>query len=386
MFNHFLPGIDILTGTRRKWIRGRRIGLVSHPAAVGSRGAPAAQLLLNAGARLTALFGPEHGFFGTETAGRQIKDKIHPQWKIPIYSLYGKFRKPLPEMLSNLDAIVFDLQDLGARPYTYVSTLRYILETAARAQKQVIIADRPIPLPRVVDGPMLEQKFSSFAGCVPAPMHYGMTPGEISLWLKYHLALNLDLKIAKMQNYFRQSKREKDWPPWIPPSPGIRSWETGHCYPATVFGEALPSINIGRNSNLAFQVFSVPRIKNSVLCKSLNRQKLPGVAFYPHLYKIDTDANFFDGVRITVHNPDIFQPVATSIFIIAAIQKTGGINLVWRHAGTRKDFFDKLYGTDNVRLALQAGEHARNIIRGWQKPLAEFNSIRRQFLLYKARS
>jgi len=158
-------------------------------------------------------------------------------------------------MLDNLDAIVLDLQDLGARCYTFVSTLRYVLEAAASARKQVIVADRPIPLPRVVDGPMLDERFSSFVGCVRAPLHYGMTPGETAAWLKHALALDLDLKVAPMKNYCRQSRRGPDWPPWIPPSPGIRSWETGYCYLATVFGEALPAINIGRNSNLAFQVF-----------------------------------------------------------------------------------------------------------------------------------
>lgn len=384
MHASFLPGIDVLVGSERKWLKGRRIGLVSHPAAVNSQGTPAAQFLSDAGARLTALFGPEHGFFGTETAGQPVKTAAHPLFNIPVYSLYGQHRKPSAEMLANIDAIVFDLQDLGARPYTYVSTLRYVLEAAAQAHKEVIVTDRPIPLPRIIDGPMLEEKLSSFVGYIPAPMHYGMTPSETALWLKHVLALDLDLKIVKMRGYFRQSMRGKNWPPWIPPSPGIHSWETGYCYLATVFAEALPAINIGRNSNLAFQAFSAPGIGGHDLGWHLNRRNLPGVVFYPHPYKTNDSNQIFDGVRIAVGNPDAFHPVLTSVAIISVIQEMGGSDLIWRRAGTRADFFDKLYGTDRVRRALQAGESVKNISREWQKPLAKFNSIRRRFLLYKA--
>jgi len=405
MNGHFLPGLDVLAGSRRNWIKGKRIGLVSHPAAISSQGAPATEVLLKANAKITALFGPEHGFFGTETAGHPVKSNVHPQLKIPVYSLYGSTRKPAPEMLDKVDALVFDLQDLGVRTYTYVSTLRNILDAAAQSGKEVIVADRPIPLPRIIDGPMLDPKFASFVAGIPAPMCYGMTPGEISLLLKHDLNLEVDLKIAKMQNYSRQSRREKDWPPWIPPSPGIRSWETGYCYPATVFSEALPVVNIARNSNLIFQVFSIPGIKSKVLCKILNRLNLPGVNFYSHPYKLELprtpqqseaatfpacsrgtllprSSNIFDGVRMVVHNPDLFHPVTTSIFIISTIQKIGGVDLVWKHKGTRENFFDKLYGTNQVRLALQAGEPPKEIIRSWQRPLAKFNSVRRRFLLY----
>lgn len=383
MIARFLPGIDVLARFKSNLVKGRRIGLVSHPAAVGSQGAPAAQIMLNAGARLTALFGPEHGFFGTETAGQPVKTARHPQWRIPVYSLYGRHRQPSAEMLAKVDAIVIDLQDLGARPYTYVSTLRYVLEAAAQSQKQVIVADRPIPLPGVIDGPMLAEKFASFIGFIPAPMHYGLTPAETALWLKHSLALKLDLQSVAMRNYSRESRRGPDWPPWIPPSPGIRAWETGYCYLATVFAEAMPAVNIGRNSNLAFQVFSAPGIGSHDLCRRLNRRDLPGVVFYPHPYKTNDRNQIFDGARIAVVNPDIFHPVLTGVAIIAEIQKMGGFDLIWRRAGTRADFFDKLYGTDLVRLALQAGESARSISRDWHGAIARFKLSRRPFLLYK---
>jgi uncharacterized protein YbbC (DUF1343 family) len=378
----FLPGIDVLGGAGKKWLRGRRIGLVSHPAAVSRSGAPSFQILQDAGARLSALFGPEHGFFGTETAGRPVRNRIHPRLGLPVYSLYGAHRRPTPAMLENIDAIVFDLQDLGARPYTFVSTLRYLLEAAARERKEVIVADRPIPLPRVVDGPMLDGNFSSFVACVPAPMHYGMTPGETSLWIKKTLNLDLNLKVAQMRGYSRQSSRGENWPPWIPPSPGMRSWETGQSYLATIFGEALPAINIGRDSNLVFQVFSNPKVKSHVLCKYLNRSRLPGVAFFPHPYKTAGSDIIHDGVRLAVSDPVKFRPVATSVTIIALMQELCGPAKIWRKAGTREDFFDKLYGTDRVRLALQADKPAEAVIRDWQGAISAFMPVRKSFLLY----
>ncbi len=382
MSTSFLTGIEVIAKFQKNWFKGRRVGLVSHPAAVGSDGAPAWRILLDAGARLTALFGPEHGFFGTETAGEPVGNQIHPQLGIPVYSLYGRNRRPSPSMLKNIDVLVFDLQDLGARPYTYVSTLRYVLEAAAQSHKRVIVADRPIPLPRAVDGPMLDDKFASFVGSVPAPMHYGMTPGETSLWLKRALSLDLDLKVAAMRGYSRRSARGEKWPPWIPPSPGIRSWETGYCYLATVFAEALPAVNIGRNSNLAFQVFSAPGIDGSALCQDLNRRQLPGVDFYPHPYKVAGENKIYDGARIAVRDPDVFHPVSTGIAIIAALQELCGMEKIWGKTGTRPDFFDKLYGTDRVRLSLQLGQPAGNVIRGWQDDIRAFRSVRARFLLY----
>jgi uncharacterized protein YbbC (DUF1343 family) len=380
---HFLAGIDVLLTRHRAWLRGRRLGLVSHLAAVNSRGINAAELLWREpGLRLQAVFGPEHGFFGLGAAGAEIKHGRHTDWRVPIYSLYGASRRPTPAMLRNLDAIVVDLQDLGARCYTFVSTLRYVLEQAAAMGKEVVVADRPIPLPRIVDGPMPSPGFESFVGCIPAPMHYGMTPGETALWLKRALGLDLKLHVARMADYARDSARGADWPPWIPPSPGIRAWETGYCYLATVWAEALSAVDIGRGSNMAFQVFGAPWMKSRPVCEWLNGRRLTGVAFYPHPYTTAAATTVFDGVRIVVRDPNVFRPVFTGLNIIACLQKLYGVRKVWRHKGTRPDFFDKLYATDAVRLALQEGIAPKKIAAGWRKPMREFIDMRRACLLY----
>ena len=391
----FLPGIDVLLTRHRPWLEGKRIGLVSHLAAVDARGMTSAERLWREHAptrgrapargralKLRALFGPEHGFFGLGDAGQKLWSRRHPAWRIPVYSLYGSARRPTPAMFKNLDVLVVDLQDLGARCYTYVATLRYVLEQAAAMGKEVVVADRPIPLPRIVDGPMPAPAFESFVASVRAPMCYGMTPGEMALWLKADLGLDMPLRIARMQGYARAAARGAGWPPWIPPSPGIRAWETGQCYLATVFCEALPAINNGRSSNLAFQVFAAPWLKSAAVCARLNARRLPGVSFYAHPYKTTIAETVFDGVRLAVTDPNIFHPVYTGISILACLQEMYGRRKVWKHAGAREDFFDKLYGADAVRRALQAGVAPEQIRRTWVKSHRVFVSSRAASLLY----
>lgn len=386
---HFLPGIDVLLDRHRHWLAGKRIGLVSNLAAVDAGGMPAAERLWRERAPvrgraldLCALFGPEHGFFGLGDAGQKLWHQRHADWGLPVYSLYGVARRPTPAMFKDLDVVVVDLQDIGARCYTFVTTLRYVLEQAAAMGKTVVVADRPIPLPRVVDGPMLAPGFESFVAGVRTPMHFGMTPGEIALWLKADLGLNVALQIARMQGYARAPARGADWPPWIPPSPGIRAWETGQCYLATVFSEALPAINNGRASNLAFQVFAAPWLKSVSVCACLNAQRLPGVRFYTHPYKTTLAATVFDGVRLAVTAPNKFLPVYTGISILACLQAMYGIRRVWKHAGAREDFFDKLYGTDAVRRALQAGVAPGQIRKTWLKAQRAFIKSRVACQLY----
>jgi len=281
----FQPGITTLVGPRRSWLAKKRIGLLSHPAAVDSDGTSSASLLKRVpGTSLVALFGPEHGFWGAAAAGKQITHQKHPCWHMPVYSLYGKYRKPTAAMLRRLDVIVVDLQDLGVRPYTYVSTLRFVLDAAAARGKTVIVADRPVPLPSTIDGPLLDPRYESFVAAIPAPMVYGMTCGETALWLKKSLNLDVDLKVSKMRNYTPRPPRQPDWPPRIPPSPRILSWECAYCYTATVFCEALPAIDNGRGTGLPFQLFGASWIRSQPVCEYLSDLHLPGVIFHSHPY------------------------------------------------------------------------------------------------------
>jgi uncharacterized protein YbbC (DUF1343 family) len=387
MNERFRPGIDTLLSSGA--LRGRRVALISHTAAMTAAGATSAEALqASPGVTLAALFAPEHGFFGAAGAGDPVHTRRHPVWRIPVYSLYGRRLAPSPAQLRTLDALVFDLQDLGARCYTYVSTLRHTLEAAARAGLPVVVADRPVPLPATPDGPLLEPGFESFVGCVRTPLCYAMTPGETARWLQRDLGLKIDLTVARLSGYHREPRRGADWPPWAPPSPGIRSWETAACYLATVFTEGVAALSCGRTTTLPFQVFGAPWMKAEALREMLGDEKLPGVAFHPHPFIPPTDpyaGRLIPGLRMTVTDPALFRPARTSVSILAALQRLHGRRRIWGAPGTRPDFFDKLYGTDAVRLALLDGESGAALAARWKPGLAAFAVTRAKALLYTAR-
>jgi uncharacterized protein YbbC (DUF1343 family) len=387
MSARFRPGIESLIAAGS--LAGRRVGLVSHTAALPADGATAAEALQAApGVTLAALFAPEHGFFGAAGAGDPVHTRRHPVWGIPVYSLYGRRLAPTPAHFRKLDVLVVDLQDLGARCYTYVSTLRHALEAAAAAGVPVVVADRPVPLPATPDGPLLEPGFESFVGCIRTPLCYAMTPGETALWLKRDLGLALDLSVARLAGWRRDPLRAPGWPPWAPPSPGIRSWETAACYLATVFTEGVAAISCGRTTTLPFQVFGAPWLKAEALRDSLSDERLPGVVFHPHPFIPPTDpyaGRLIPGLRLTVTDPARFRPALTSVAILAGLQRLHGRRRIWGAPGTRPEFFDKLYGTNAVRLALLEGDTAAAIAARWTPGLDAFAASRARALLYPPR-
>jgi len=383
----FLTGADVLLSRYGRWLEGRRLGLVSHQAAVDADGTASVSRFLSCRkTRLSCIFGPEHGYFGAGGPGESQADGKHPVLGIPVYSLYGTAARPSREVLRNIDTVVFDMQDIGVRCYTYVSTLRHVLEACAESGREVVVADRPVPLPAMADGPVLCPGFSSFVGMIPSPLVYAMTPGETALWLKKELGLNLKLRVAPMAGYHRDRSRGAAWPPWIPPSPGIRSWESAVCYPATVCFEALSSVDHGRGTNLAFQVFGGEWIRGEAVVEALESLKLPAVRFHFHMYAPrpnENPAGLLSGVRMTVTDTHRFRPVLTAVSIVACLQDIYGIARVWKKKNSRPDFFDKLFGTDAVRLALMDREPALRIAAGWKRDISRFEASRRECLLYK---
>ena len=384
----FILGVDTLIDRQAGWLSDQRVGLVSHAAAVDEKGVTSATKLHNVlGAQLTALFGPEHGFAGQVAAGELTNHERHADWGIPIYSLYGETRKPTSAMLDSVDTLIVDFQDLGARPYTYVSTLRLVLEAAAAADKTVIIADRPVPLPRGMDGPMMDPAFETFVGFIPSPMQYGMTPGETASWLAHELNLEMDLRIAPMHGYRREVERQPTWPPWVPPSPRIRSWESACLFTCMVFGEALPALDYGSGTEHSFLFLGAPWLDARQLAVRLDELMLPGISLQPERYRAVTGTyagTELDGLRLAITDYAIFRPVSTAVTMLAEIQDLHGKSQVWDAPGTRPEWFDKLFGTDTVRLGLQSGAPASDIIDSWQPGLNAFAAQRRPHLLYSA--
>lgn len=366
-------GIDVLINGNCKLLAGQRVGLLSHLAAVGRCGATSAQLLhRELGKNLVALFGPEHGFFGNFGAGERTVGRQHPDWRIPVYALYGDTRKPTPDMLSGIDTMVFDLQDLGVRCYTYLGTLQLLLEACAENNIRMVVTDRPIPLPDVVDGPMLDAPFASFVAPVAVPMVYGMTMGEVATWMVKHLGIDVSLHVVKMRGYRRPGPgfAESGFPDFIPPSPGIRSRETAMTYASTVFSEAIPEIDCGRNTALAFRIFGAPWIHAEEFCRKIADHPLRGVTFSPHRYTAAGgrhDGKELDGVRLTVTDARKFRPVQSSLAIIRTLTDLYGSKPVWGSEGVRTEWFDKLYGTDTVRKQLESGTALSEIIAAWKR-------------------
>ena len=382
MKQSFQFGIDVLCNDHVDWLRGLRVGLVAHAASVSASGIPSPELLRHCGVDLTSLFGPEHGFLSCGSAGEEMSHGTHRSLGIPVYSLYGETRKPTAKMLKNVDVIVFDLHDLGARPYTYVSTLRLVLEAAAENGKRVIVADRPSPLAGTVDGPMLKPSFESFVSFVRTPVVYGMTPGEMALWLRNDLMLNVDVRMAPMAGFRRgiQPKRT-----WIRPSPAIRSWECGLCFPITVFLEALPALDHGRGTESPFQRVGAPWLDAKGLSRELNAMKLPGLRFASSRYKAATGSykgHIVQGLNIHVTNASEYLPVQATMAILRTVQDVHGSGRLWSHPGTREAFFDQLMGTDTVRRTLIAGQTLVEITAPWALQSADFWQSRKACLRY----
>ena len=332
------PGVESIPA---EWLAGRRVGLVAHPASLTSNGCHSAEFLHDAGANLVALFGPEHGFFGRGGAGEKIADAAHASWDIPIFSLYGETRAPTAAMLALVDVFVFDIQTIACRAYTYVSTLRLLMEACAAHDKTLIVADRPDPLMLTPpDGPQLDPDCASFVGLVPTPFCYGMTPGETALFLKQTLNLEtLDLRVAPCQRLSRSQSLAHIYSSWAATSPAIVSLKNALCFPLTVFLEALPMLDHARGTPLAFQCIGSPHADLS----NLELPPFPGLHVAPTEYP-DKTGHQLRGLRFEVTDPTAFHPATAAFELISALEKHLGPAL-WDFPGSRPDFYAKLWGT-----------------------------------------
>ncbi len=346
--------------------------LIKHLSIVGtepfgllSRGTlPTAGMLSNAfGTRLRCLFSPEHGWFGFAAAGEKTEGETHPFWGIPIHSLYGDVRCPTPEMLSGLGRVVVDLPDIGVRCYTYLATLKLMLEACADAGIAVTVLDRPIPLGGIIDGPMREMSFSSFVAPLNIPFCHGMTPAECAKYIVNEEKLDLDLTVIKMRDWSHADR--SPWFDFMPPSPAIRSWDSATLYPATVFTEAYPAIDCDRNGSLAFRVLGAPWLDIARLLDDF-MDPLPacGVGVRPIRYRPTGgkyDGQVLNGLLFSVENHDAFYPVTAGVIVLAA--------LFHRHRSeiavdSCPDWLDKLVGSTELREAFVA-KNISSLFQSW---------------------
>ena len=328
--------------------------LVSHQAS-----AAAGMLSTHFPDRLARLFSPEHGWFGAVAPGERADDvPEHPYWGVPVHSLYGDKRKPTPELLSGLGRVVVDLQDIGVRCYTYLATLKLVLEAAAENELPVTVVDRPVPLGGVLDGPRRELEFSSFVAPIDVPLCHGMTIGECARWIVREEKLDLDLTVMRMKKWSHSSRDA--WPNFMPPSPAIRSWDSAAMYPATVFTEAFPAVDCDRSGPLAFRVVSAPWMSIADLMGDL-ATALPACGLGARPYRYLRDGQACDGVLLEIDNPDAFYPVTAGIVILAALYSRHPSELM---EGARPEWFAKLMGTESVLEAIRE-DALSDLFHGW---------------------
>ena len=379
--------MDILLECRLKLLKGRRVGLLSHQAALVNGGATSAQAMHRAlRGSLKALFGPEHGYLGLAGAGEKTYSSVHPDWKITVHSLYGEMRSPSAEMLSGLDVVVCDLQDLGIRCYTYLATLVNMYRACRDAGVDFIVTDRPVPLPSIVDGAIARPELFSFVAPCHLPMVYGMTPAETVRWLSADEGDGFDPVTVPMRQWKRADSILRGVQgEFMPPSPAIKSRESALAYAALVFCEALPGIDCGRGTNMAFRVLGAPWLEAVKLSRSLNQKNIAGVEFHPHRYSAAVGVHKgreLDGIRLSVNDPTLFHPVACSLHILRELEKNYGEARIWRHKGVRQLWFDKLYGDSRIRRDLRNGKRLNSIFASWSAKMGDFLNLRDNVIIY----
>lgn len=368
-------------------LSGKKIGLISNHTGIDSQGRSTISLFKhNAetyGYSLVALFAPEHGLTGIHYAGEKVADE-RDQTGITIHSLHGATRRPTPAMLKDVNLLIYDIQDIGSRSYTYISTLFYAMEEAAKAHIPFVVLDRPNPLGGLlVDGPMLDEKLRSFVGYINVPYCHGLTVGELAQFFNGEYQVGCDLTVIPMKGWRRRMTFQDTGLTWIPTSPQIPEASTAFFYPTTGLLGELQIVNIGIGYTLPFKLVGAPWINSQKLAQNLNFQNLPGVRFHPFHY-----SPFFGrfagepchGVLILVTNPQTFLPVTTQYVILGVLK-----SLYPKHfkkglqdSSSSQEMFNKVNGTAEVYRLLKEERYVTWTLRGLHKKEREIYMQKRQ--------
>lgn len=380
-------GLEVLCD-RRDPLAGGRGGLITHPAAVLPDLTSSVDALLEAGVRLTALFGMEHGFAGSAADGAAVGHGRDARTGLPVFSLYGATREPTAEMLAGVDVLLFDVQDVGVRFYTFISTLYYILRTACQHGVPVIVLDRPNPLNGLtVEGPSVAPGYGSFVGIAPMPIRHGMTVGELARYLNAEHHLGAELTVIEMQGWRRAIWFDETGLPWVPTSPAMPHLSTATVYPGTCFIEGT-NLSEGRGTALPFEVVGAPWLDDRALARALNRLALPGVRFRPTQFEPSASKHagqMCQGVQIHVTDRAAFRPVEAGLHVVAACRAQAPERFTFLSTSWegRPPHFDLLAGNATIREGLAAGVPVAELTAGWPAIAAEFEERRQPHLLYR---
>lgn len=372
-------------------VKDKRVGIVTNQTGVLPNGTSIIDTLVSCDINVTVIFGLEHGFRGNISAGENVNHYMDEKTGVPVYSLYGSVKKPTQEMLNNVDVILFNVQDIGARFYTYISTLFYVLQSAVENGIRVIVLDRPNPISgNYIDGPVLDSNFSSFVGIAPLPITHGLTVGEVANYLLGENYVsskeNPSLEVYKCEGWRRNYLWNDFRNDWVPTSPNIPNFETALVYPGTCFLEGT-NVSEGRGNDSPFLTIGAPFIDSKQLTDKLNSYKIEGVQFKPISFIPEdipgksTNTKYRDtkcnGITIRTTNEKKFKSVQFGVYLLSAL-----IKLYPQKFKFRKNHFDLLAGNDRLRKQLLARIDPAKIINSWQDDLNKFQSKRKKYLLY----
>lgn len=382
-------GLEVLLA-RPGRLRGERIGLIANPASVTADLQHASLALKGSRAfRLTALFGPEHGVWANAQDLIEVDDSRDPATGLPVKSLYGKTRIPTAEMLAGLDALVFDLQDVGSRYYTFIYTMLHALTACAERGLRFVVLDRPNPLGGVVvDGNVLQEEYRSFVGLHPLAVRHGMTVGELALLFRDELGLTVDLTVVKMRGWRREMTFEETGLPWIAPSPNMPTVDTAFVYPGGCLIEGT-NLSEGRGTTRPFELLGAPWVDAWRLARDLEKERLPGVRFRPAFFSPTFHkyaGRLCGGIQVHVTDRRRFRAFLTYLLVIAHARRQDPARFAWRDPPYEYEYvkrpIDVLCGTDAVRRAIETGVSPRRLLAEWEPDVRGFRRRRARHLLY----
>jgi uncharacterized protein YbbC (DUF1343 family) len=378
-----VPGVEVFLADVPPALRGRRVGLIANHSAIDRSGALDIDLIAqHRDLKLVALFAPEHGIRGTAPAGEKITNEIDAKTGIPIHSLYmSEDRGPTPEMLRDVDVIVYDLQEVGGRTWTYVSTMALAMQAAARKGIPFVVLDRPNPIGgEIVEGALLDPQFKSFVGMYPIPARHGMTVGELATLFNQKYGIGANLIVAKVANWRRSQWLDDTGLPWRNPSPNLRSLAALMSYPGSVYFEGT-NLSEGRGTDRPFEQIGAAWLNAPEVARIMNERRLPGIRFEAITMAVSPTAAKFKGetipaIRFVVTDRQAYRPVRTSLLLIDEIRRQHPQQFAWSRT------IDRLTGSDKVRLAIESGR-LPELLAEWDREAAEFLQSRTPYLLYR---
>jgi uncharacterized protein YbbC (DUF1343 family) len=376
------PGIDVLLADVPQTLRGKRVAFLTNNSGISRTGVLGIDLVARQkDLKLVALLAAEHGIRGDAMNGTKIQDETDAKTGVPIYSLYkAEDRGPSDEMLKDVDVFLYDLQEVGGRTWTYVSSMALSMQAAARKKIPFVVLDRPNPIGgEIVEGALVEPKFISFVGMYPIPARHGMTVGELATMFNQKFGIGADLTVIRVQNWKRSQWMDQTGLPWVNPSPNLRSLAALTSYPGTVYFEGT-TLTEGRGTDRPFEQIGAPWLNAPEVVRVMNEKKLPGIRFEAITMAVAPTAAkhpglTIPGIRFVITNREAYRPVRTSLVLIDEIRRQHPADFAWRPS------IDRLTGSDKVRLAIEAGQLAP-LLEQWDREAAEFRESRKPYLLY----